>query len=485
MTAKGDLNLHEMTPFEWTMTSRVSKSPMEFIVMLQCFGSVDCAKFNQALLLEINRHPLLRANAEIGPNHRQSFWRISSESAPQINWFETEYSPEQGFPAGFEPIDLRNEIGLRFYGWRCKSDLGSSVVMKFVFHHACCDGKAGLDFAEQTLIKYGSLCAGCDEGTDAKIAIEHSRDTISDRNTRAGRKLNVANRLFRSIVVRPKRVIKFLFQRPVLLNCQAVDCSKVDLEKLYDSPPLQCTFTFDERTTKSLGEFSKSRNSTTNLVLARELFHTLNEREDDAGDSGVSEGSSRRGRFRLMIPYSLREDRRHQVQVANCVSIVYLEATQRSIAQDSLSDPVLLNDLGRQMFYIRRWQLQYSWIESIESYARFWPLLKLLKKRKPSEDGQQSGLTIATAAMTNLGRAFKNQRWADNGGKIKVASLEVETVHVAVPCTEKLNTNFSVNFYRDRLTLDIIYLPSLVSREAAQSILDTWTQRISRLVELE
>ena len=137
------------------------------------------------------------------------------------------------------------------------------------------------------------------------------------------------------------------------------------------------------------------------------------------------------------------------------------------------------------MFYIRRWQLQYSWIESIESYARFWPLLKLLKKRKPSEDGQQSGLTIATAAMTNLGRAFKNQRWADNGGKIKVASLEVETVHVAVPCTEKLNTNFSVNFYRDRLTLDIIYLPSLVSREAAQSILDTWTQRISRLVELE
>lgn len=456
------------------MTSRVAKSPMEFVVQLQCVGRVDCEKFAQAILLEIKRHPLLRSNAEIGPNHRQSYWRIASVAVPQINWIENEFSPEHGFPEDFEPIDLRSEIGLRFYGWNCNAELSSDVVMKFVFHHACCDGKAGLDFVEQTLVKYGSLVDGTGEDTDAKIETELQNDGISDRDTQAGQPLNIFDRLCRSIVVRPKRVAKFLLQRPFLLNRHTGGSKSVDAEKLYDAPPRQCTFTFDEQKTKALGEFSKARNSTTNLVLARELFRTLNDRED------CSSGSGDQGRFRLMIPYSLRDDRQHQVQVANCVSIVYLEATKKVLGQDGDGDSVLLAELGRQMDYVRRWQLQYSWIESIESYAKFWPLIKLLKKRKSSE-GKKKGLAIATAAMTNLGRAFKNERWAGSGGKIKVGSLEVESVHVAVPCTEKLNTNFSVNFYRDRLTLDIIYLPSLVSREIAQSILDSWVERIARL----
>ena len=140
----------------------------------------------------------------------------------------------------------------------------------------------------------------------------------------------------------------------------AVDLESVDLEKLYDAPPRQCTITFDEKTTKALGEFAKSRNSTTNLVLARELFHAINDCSNIRNNDSVDSGDT--GRFRLMIPYSLREDRSHDVQVANCVSIVYLEATKRYLGQDSDGDSVLLDELGRQMDYIRRWQLQYSWI---------------------------------------------------------------------------------------------------------------------------
>lgn len=457
------------------MTSRVAKSPMEFVVTLQCEGSIDCEKFTQAILLEIKQHPLLQANAEIGPNHRQSYWKVAAEPLPQINWIEKEFLPEQGFPEDFEPIDLKSEIGLRFYGWHYGTESTQQVVMKFAFHHACCDGKAGLDFVEQALVRYGSLF----EGADASIETDFQSDRISDRDTQAIQSLKFLDRIVRSVVVRPKRVAKFLFQRPLMLRPN-VESKDIDSEKLYDDPPRQCSITIDQNRTKALGEFARSHDSTTNLVLARELFHTLNIRQDDSNGSGDS------GRFRLMIPYSLRDDRRHEVQVANCVSIVYLEATKRSLSQDTNENPVLLTQLGKQMDYIRRWQLEYSWIESIESYAKFWPVIKLFKNRKTSEGKpkKQKGLEIATAAMTNLGRAFNNERWAASDGKIKVGSLEVETVHVAVPCTEKLNTNFSVNFYRDRLTLDIIYLPSLVSRETAQSVLDSWAQRITRLVEL-
>ena len=463
------------------MTSRVAKAPMEFVVKLQCSGSVDREKFAQAILQEIRRHPLLQSNAEIGPSHRQSHWRAALEPVPQINWIEEAFSPEQGFPEGFTPIDLKREIGLRFYGWHCDAQSNPNVVMKFVFHHACCDGKAGLDFVQQTLVKYGSLCEGDSGDSDVDSSnvdskAEVSSDVISDRDTQARQSLSPVDRLRRSILVRPKRVAKFLFQRPVQLDFGVAKSKNIDAENLYDAPPHQCTFSFDQKATKALGEFSKSRNSTTNLVLAKELFHALNENIDEPGDS------DNRARFRLMIPYSLREDRQHQVQVANCVSIVYLEATRRAIAQDCEKEGALLSELGRQMAHIRRWQMQYSWIESIESYAKYWPLIKNFKRKKTSADRQRAGLTIATAAMTNLGQAFKNQRWAGTGGKIKVGSLEVKSVHVAVPCTEKLNTNFSVNFYRDRLTLDIIYLPSLVTREVAQSILDSWTRRIAALV---
>ena len=482
-----NLNLHRMTPFEWTMTDRVARAPMEFVVKIQCTGEVDCEKFTQAILLEVKQHPLLQANAETGPNHRQSYWRAASQAAPQVHWIEEEFSPEPGFPEDFEPIDLENEIGLRFYGWTGdpnSADSRRDVVMKFVFHHACCDGKGGLDFVQQTLVRYGALCANADPTLESDLQDVQ----ISDRSTRSDHALRFFDRLYRSIVVRPKRVACFLFQRPRLLHPNNADSKNrhsknLDSEKLYQSPPCQCSTTIDQKTTKAIGEFAKSHSSTTNLVLARELFHTLNDhlKNGHQGRTSKSDSAEKR-RFRLMIPFSLRADRHHTDQTANCVSIVYLEATKLWLDQDKDENPVLLTQLGRQMDYIRRWQMQYSWIESVESYAKFWPLIKLFKKRnKPTS--QQKGLAIATTVMTNLGRAFRNQRWAGNGGQIKVGSLEVETVHVAVPCTAMLNTNFSVNFYRDRLTLDIIYLPSLVAREDAQAILDSWAQRIVRLAQ--
>ena len=476
----GDPNLHSMTPFEWTMTDRVAKAPMEFVVKLQCNGDVDREKFTQAILLEVKQHPLLQANAKTGPSHRQSYWRTAPQSAPQVHWIEEEFSPEPGFPEDFVPIDLENEIGLRFYGWTGKTNSANEhrIVMKFVFHHACCDGKGGLDFVQQTLIRYGLLC----EKNDPALESDREDVQISDRNTRPGQTLRFLDRLYRSIVVRPKRVACFLFQRPRLLFSDNADSENLDSEQLYRSPPCQCSTTIDQETTKAIGEFAKSHDSTTNLVLARELFHTL---KDHLSDRPVVEDISKKNRrFRLMIPFSLRADRHHAVQTANCVSIVYLEATKQWLNQDSEQNPVLLTQLGRQMDFIRRWQMQYSWIESIESYAKFWPLIKIFKRPKKQTDqqNQQKGSAIATSVMTNLGRAFKNQRWADNGGTIKVGMLQVDSVHVAVPCTAMLNTNFSLNFYRDQLTLDIIYLPSLVAREDAQAILDSWARRIAGLV---
>jgi len=78
---------------------------------------------------------------------------------------------------------------------------------------------------------------------------------------------------------------------------------------------------------------------------------------------------------------------------------------------------------------------------------------------------------------------FSGKFLTDVEGKIRIDTLEVETVHLILPCTAKLSINFAVNFYCNRLTLDISYLPSMFGKETAQELLDKWQNRILELVK--
>ena len=184
--------------------------------------------------------------------------------------------------------------------------------------------------------------------------------------------------------------------------------------------------------------------------------------------------------LRILIPFSLRDQRTNRMPAANCVSMVYLEANEKLLEADSRDDPVLVSDLVRQMSFIRRWNLQYSWIESIDLYAKAWPIIKLLKFRKKSRFGNMA--PIATTVMTNLGRAFVNSDLINSDGEMAAKSLVVKSVHIAPPCNATVVVNFSVNFYGNRLTLDINYLPALLTHETAERVLNSWKRRILVLV---
>ena len=161
---------------------------------------------------------------------------------------------------------------------------------------------------------------------------------------------------------------------------------------------------------------------------------------------------------------------------ANCVSMVYLEANEKLLKADSHDDPVLVSDLVRKMSFIRRWNLQYSWPESIELYAKVWPIIKLFKFRRGNRFGNMA--PIATTVMTNLGRSFSDSDLINSHGELAVKSLVVKSVHVAPPCNATMVVNFSINFYGNRLTLDINYLPALLTQETAERILESWKRRI-------
>ena len=377
-----------LTPFEWTMSNELSGSVMEFVIRLCCTGPTDVERFNEAITRALTQHPLLQANATFGPTHLKSFWQAATDAAPDIQWIDGDPLPGRGATDDYQPIDLSDETGFRFYGWQYQSDGFPRTEMRFVFHHACCDGKGAISFIEHVLCYYKLLKEG---KCDAMPSFDG--DSILNRGERASYKTSIGDRIRRTFVVKPKRVANMLFAIPLSL-----DASEISADQLAD-PPCQCSVTLDETTTKKLGDYAASVGATTNLVLARELFHVLGERLESGESKSV--GSRGANLLRLMIPFSLRDEMHQRMPAANCVSMAYLEARLDSLDHDKEENSFLLADLVKQLAFIRRWQLQYSWIESIKSYARVWPLLRLFKgSQKKGSDRQAVSYTHLTLPTT-------------------------------------------------------------------------------------
>jgi len=481
------LNKLALSPFEWSMSDRISASPMEFVVRLDCVGIVDVAKFLEAILAELKRQPILQANTTVGQTHRESFWRAASNCTPEVRWYEGNPGEGSGFPGDFVPIDLENEIGFRFYGWRFPVDGQPQVVMKFVYHHACCDGKGGIGFVDNVLHRYQSLLAG--ESASPSDLTPVDSQQIFSRNLPAANKLGVIARIWRALVIRPRRVGSLLLSKPRVFaeNIEAANSSD---KEIFADPPRKCSTELSVDETKQLGAFAKERSASSNTVLARELFHVLNDyfkgdsnknNSESSATAGVVPSSSNRD-FRMLIPFSLRDERHAQMPAVNCVSMAYLETNEKVLTADSEGDPVLLFDLVRQVKFIRRWNLQYSWIESIDSYSKIWPLIWLFRFRRKGRAGNLA--PVATTVMTNLGRAFVGSSLLNSEGEIEVNSMTVKSVHVAPPCNATVVINFSINFYGNRLPLDANYLPSKISQATAEGLLRLWKCRMLAAVSV-
>ena len=244
--------------------------------------------------------------------------------------------------------------------------------------------------------------------------------------------------------------------------------------------------------TRQFSALTQTMSASSNTILARELFHAVNDcfkfeprvLRNEHAETAAPESDDKRREFQILIPFSLRDDRHKHMPVANCVSMTYVEASEKVLDSDSLDNPVLVSDLARQFSFIQRWNLQYSWVETINLYSRIWPIInffdlrRMSRKHRQKKDRLKKMGPVTTTVMTNLGRAFGRSHLLNSAGEIAVKSLVVKSVHVSPPCSATVPLNFSINFYGNRLTLDANYLPSLLKRETAEGVLDSWKRRV-------
>ncbi len=460
------------------MSNQVSASPMEIFVRLDCVGFVDETKFADAILAELKLQPLLQANATVGPTHLKSHWRPASNCVPDIRWFAGDPDNDSGLPSDFAPIDLENEIGFRFYGWRFLVDDQQRIVMKFVYHHACCDGKSGVEFAEKTFHRYQCLLAEQAASLDDELAVADEY-RVRNRARLTAKKLSPIDRIWRTLVIRPKRIGSMLLSKPRVFPKPTENANGGVCDVFSDLPQL-CTTQFNRDQTRQLGVLSKKLSATTNTILAGQLFHVLNDHFESNVETPATVAERNKRNLCILLPFSLRDQGYQSMPVANCVSMAYLAASGKILKADRPDDPVLVADLARQVKFIRRWNLQYSWIESINTYVRIWPIFRLLKFVRKGRSMQIAPTTV----MTNLGRVMSDSDLATNSDGERMVNgsgpkgFVVKSVHVSPPCAATVIVNFSINFYGDRLTLDVTYLPSFLDRKTAEGLLGSWRQRV-------
>jgi len=121
-----------LTPFEhyyWCDDRPVS--PTTFPVELTFRGTIERARFEQALRSTIARHPLLNALVDVH-TARVPQWVDAHGQSPPIDWSD---AAEPIRPSAVAFIDLTSVPGLRV--WVRTTDESNRVV--FQFHHACCD----------------------------------------------------------------------------------------------------------------------------------------------------------------------------------------------------------------------------------------------------------------------------------------------------------------------------------------------------------
>lgn len=452
-----DNEMH-LTPFEWSMLDEVAKAPMTIIARMEVTGTVQTQQLGQAILDTVVEEPLLQSHVVVGETHLDSFWIPAENLLPKIEW---KLDQGDGSTEQFQAFDLTREIGFRFVG---HIEPGKSQL-RFLFHHACCDGLGSMGFIDRVLCRYQNATnENSDEKQNAHIKIEYpNRLLLAKRDPKPQTPMPWHRRWWRSTYVLPTRIAGAAFRKPVQISSslQATETAGtqtagIDADRQL---PLSLSLTLEPSAKNQLANVAKSRSASMHVLLMRHLIQAVQQWNSQ---SESMQGST----IRLLVPFSLRTSDHHGMPAANCVSVAFISASKDETGVvDQLSE-----SLSRQMKFIRNWQIDYSWSQSIRLLASQ-RLLRPLLNRLAS---QQSVTTV----FSNLGQVFRGSELPRRNGKLVAGEFVIDSFHIAAPCTPATYATFAVNFYGEHITLDMNFLPNKINPADAKSLLSKWHQAL-------
>ena len=441
------------------MLVQSESEPMTFAICLVFKGELGLDSLKASVVEAALSHPLLTSCVR-SSDEALSIYQASPK---ELTWVPSDLPPEinllslddSGTPVSLnsqsDKFDLSRENGFKVV----VSERGQETDVHFLFHHAVCDGLGGFKFVEEVLARY--------HATITKTEVQLTKvdaESLKLRNSNCETLLPWYRRLIRYGCVLPRRIFGMVGQTPAFVAAKMPTRESITNQPVsaaLEMPSL--TLSVDQ--TAAISQYAKTYQSSTNELLIHRLFKVLFEwNQNSAADE--------RGKLRIIVPFSLRSSNHETMPAANCVSMVYVDAGN---SPDGIGP---LDQISKQIEYIRKWQIKYSWNQTASFAFRSKRLESLLRR--------QSGRHLCTTVLSNLGQPFKRSVLpAQEDGRLGVGDLTLQSVHIAAPTTTNTIVTFGVVFYAGRLTLTMNYNKAKMSRADAQTLMNLWSESLCSL----
>ncbi|REJ68155.1 MAG: chromosome condensation protein [Planctomycetota bacterium] len=422
--------------------------PWNFVLRLRFAGCLHRSPLERALADSVARHPLLRARVS-RLQDRRCVW-VPAEPHP-LRWSE---GPRAAREETLSPLKIEEEAGLRVSA----SVDGDGTELILQFHHACCDGAAGFQFAEEWLTRYAAYAS--ERSAPALPPVDSQR--LPGRN-RFGLTATRVLRLFVPQLSGLFGVREFLARKPVPLRPHEL--------RLRDSSPAPdypaaLTAHLDPNATRKFRAAARQQGATLNDLALRDLFVTLIEWRHDLKIGDEQDW------LRIMVPMNLRSAADVELPAANVVSSVFLDRRK----EDGRDEADLLRSLHEQMDLIKRRHLGFTYILSLV-VARMLP--GGLARHHWDER------CVATASLSNLGEPWATSPLTGSDGRLTIGDAVLTDVEGLGPLRPQTCAGFSLLTYAGRLGVSLHYDSRALSSTEAADLLDRYVDRLHRSADAE
>jgi hypothetical protein len=435
-----------LTPFEvYYDLDDSAAHPTTFPFELKFSGRIDRRCFSTALAETLARHPLLLARIEDTPSGPR--W-VACDEQPPLDW------ADEGVPLSSpdgDRIDLRRGVGWRTY---VRVGENHSRVL-FQVHHACCDGLAALQVAQEFLARY-RMAAGYPQ--DESLLRPVDAALLERRGVLAGDEpvrrslwaplrdgwytLKVwASILFRRTeVLQPPRQIES--EQRALLSYEVAELGPEE--------------------TAALRAAASQLNVTVNDLLLRDLLLVL--RDWNAEQAGI-----RSGRLRINVPVNVRARAEAAMPAANRIGYGFV-----TVNVGAGDDPrTVLDAVREETGRIKRWYLAHYFLGGL-AFARSVPgMLAWMIRRKRS---------FATAVLSNVSR-FAFDPVLPRDAKWQCGDLTLEWIGGVPPFRELTRAAIIAIEYGGRLSLCLRTDPHHFDQASTRALLKRFAERVCRTSE--
>ena len=434
----------EFTPFEYYYFLDDGPAyPTTFPVELHFSGKLDRERFHAALVATVEQHPLL--SARVDDRRRVPRWVEGELREPHLDW--QGLGVPLAYPAG-GALDLREQPALRT--WVSAGDISAQVV--FEFHHAACDGLAGLQFARDFLAIYRAVGG---EAPDRAAVRSVDAELLRARGAIVGgapRQVSVFTGL-RDSWYTLKVWSAILFRAPQVLA--APERTKTAARR---NPLIFDIEVLSTEESAALRQAAKRQQVTTNDLLLRDLLLVLKQ-------WNVDHHAGSRGRLRINVPVNVRTRAEAAMPVANRIGYGFVTTKISEI-----DDPQQLLDLVKgETGRIKDWKLALYFLGGL-AFARNLPgVLPWAMRRRRS---------FATAVLSNVGRFVADPTNRDRDARWTCGDLTLDWIGGVPPVRELTRAAAIVIDYAGRTSLCLRTDPHYFDAVSSRKLLDALAARV-------